>query len=74
MAAHVTAAPPTRATASGVVEMSVWTTYEATRRAPTRDVPDRSTAPAHNRRRSSRGKSTTIGFHGLTRAPRTLSE
>ena len=54
--------------------MSVWTTYDPTTRAPTRDGAERSTAPAHSSTSSRSGKRTTIGFQGLTRAPSTPSE
>ena len=68
------AAVPTKANATGVAEISVWMTNVVTRSAATSEGPDRSTAPADNRTSKSRGKSTTIGFHGLTRAPSTDSE
>ena len=46
----------------------------ATTNAPTSETPDRSTAPAHSRITKRSGNRTTIGFHGLTSAPSTLSE
>ena len=59
---------------TGVVEMSVWTTKEPTSTAASAEQPEPSQAAATSTRTRSSGMITTIGFHGLTSAPRRPSE
>ncbi len=54
--------------------MFVWTTKEPVTTAASSDRPERSIAAAHNSTVSRSGRITTIGFHGLTSPPSTVSE
>ncbi len=74
VASQPTADSANTAATTGRVEMSVWTMKEPTSRAPTNDSVERSRAEAHRRMKSTSGRMTTIGFHGLTSAPSPPSE
>ena len=54
--------------------MLVWTMKLPTSTAPSSDRPERANDAAHSSTNSSSGTMTTVGFHGLTSAPRPASE